>query len=174
MIVTETKLADAYIIELEPRYDERGFFSRAFCARELATFAMSTTFVQTNISYSHARGTLRGLHYQVAPAAETKLVRCIRGAICDVVVDLRPESPTYRQHELVELTADNRRSLYVPKMFAHGFQSLTDGAEVMYEVDEFYSPEHERGLRYDDPALSIPWPEPVTAISAKDRAWPLI
>lgn len=130
--------------------------------------------VQANLSYNHRAGTLRGMHYQLPPAAETKLVRCTQGAILDVIVDLREGSPTYLQHIAVELTAENRRALYVPEMFAHGYQALTDGAEVVYQVGEAYTPGYERGLRHDDPQLGIQWPMPVTVISAKDQAWTLL
>ncbi len=174
MRFTETKLPGAYIIDVDLHADDRGFFARAFCAREFADKGLNPAFVQANISFNAKKGTLRGLHYQIEPAAETKLVRCTRGAIYDVIVDLRPGSPTYLQHAGVELTAENRRALYVPKMFAHGYQTLSDDAEVVYQVDAFYEPTLERGLRYDDPRLQIEWPEPVTAISNKDRAWALL
>lgn len=133
---------------------------------------MNTRTVQCNLSFNHRAGTLRGMHYQAPPATETKLVRCVRGAIFDVIVDLRPNSPTFLQHVGVELTAENRRALYVPELFAHGYQTLTDDTEVLYMVGEFYTPGAERGLRYDDPALGIAWPLPVSAISEKDLAWP--
>ncbi|UFP96564.1 dTDP-4-dehydrorhamnose 3,5-epimerase [Gloeobacter morelensis] len=169
-----TKLAGAWIIELERREDERGFFARTFCAREFEAQGLAGTFAQSNLSYNHRAGTLRGMHYQVAPALETKLVRCTRGAIYDVIVDLRPGSRTYLQHIGVELSEDNRRALYVPGLFAHGYQALTDGAEVLYQVGEFYTPGYERGLRYDDPALAIDWPLPVSVLSTKDNGWPLL
>jgi dTDP-4-dehydrorhamnose 3,5-epimerase len=130
--------------------------------------------VQVKLSYNYHKGTLRGMHYQAAPAAEVKLVRCIRGAVWDVIVDVRPQSPTYLQHFAVELSADNRKALYVPQMFAHGYQTLTENAEVVYQVDEFYSPANERGLRYDDPKIGIQWPLAVQSISAKDQAWALL
>lgn len=169
----ETTLAGAFIIEPEIREDVRGGFGRTFCVNEFAAHGLSTNIVQANLSFNHLRGTLRGLHYQLAPAAETKIIRCTSGAILDVIVDLRPESPTYLQHLAVELTAANRRALYVPKLFAHGYQTLTDGAEVTYQVDAPYAPGQERGLRYDDPRLAIRWPLPVSAISEKDMRWPL-
>jgi dTDP-4-dehydrorhamnose 3,5-epimerase len=125
------------------------------------------------MSFNYNKGTLRGMHYQVPPAAETKFIRCVRGGIYDVIVDMRPESPTFLQHIGVELTADNRRALYIPEMFAHGFQTLSDDTEVLYLVGEFYTPGYERGLRYDDPALKLEWPLPVSVISEKDANWPL-
>ncbi len=167
MRFVETPLAGAFLIDLEPHSDDRGFFARTFCAREFAERGLASAFVQTNVSFNHAAGTLRGMHYQLPPAAETKLVRCTSGAIYDVIVDLRN-----RQHFGVELTAANRRAIYVPAMFAHGYITLTDGAEVVYQVDAFYAPDCERGLRYDDPALGIRWPIPVSVISEKDESWP--
>ncbi|MBF2025932.1 MAG: dTDP-4-dehydrorhamnose 3,5-epimerase [Oscillatoriales cyanobacterium C42_A2020_001] len=174
MIFTETKLKGAFIIDLELREDQRGAFARTFCANEFEAHGLKPTVAQCNLSFNHKAGTLRGMHYQVPPAAETKLVRCTQGAIYDVIIDMRPNSPTFMQHIGVELTAENRRSLYVPEMFAHGYQSLTDGAEVVYQVGEFYTPGYERGLRYDDPALGIEWPLPITVISEKDAAWALV
>jgi dTDP-4-dehydrorhamnose 3,5-epimerase len=174
MIFTETELKGAFIIDLEERRDHRGFFARTFCAREFEGHGLKPTVAQCNLSFNHKKGTLRGMHYQIAPATETKLVRCTQGAIYDVIVDMRPDSPTYLSHIGVELTAENRRALYVPEMFAHGYQALTDGAEVVYQVGEFYTPGYECGLRYDDPRLGIEWPLAVTEISAKDAAWPLI
>ncbi|MFN7659089.1 MAG: dTDP-4-dehydrorhamnose 3,5-epimerase, partial [Dolichospermum sp.] len=135
---------------------------------------LKPTVAQCNLSFNHKKGTLRGMHYQTLPAAETKLIRCTQGAIYDVIVDMRPESPTYLSHIGVELTAENRRALYVPEMFAHGYQALTDGAEVVYQVGEFYTPGYERGLRYDDPILGISWPLNATEMSDKDRNWPLL
>lgn len=173
MILTQTTLKDAYLIDLELREDDRGAFARTFCAQEFAAHGLKPTVAQCNLSFNHKAGTLRGMHYQVPPAAETKLVRCTKGAIYDVIIDMRPDSPTYLQHFGVELTADNRRALYVPELFAHGYQALTDGAEVVYQVGEFYTPGYERGLRYDDPAFGIEWPLPVSMISAKDAAWDL-
>ena len=174
MLFHETEISGAYVIELERRVDPRGFFARAFCAREFESHNLATNFVQMNISCSSKKGTLRGLHYQTGLASETKVIRCIRGAIYDVIVDLRPGSPTYLRHASVTLTADNGKAFYVPKMFAHAYQALADDVEVLYQVDAFYSAEHERGLRYDDPALAIPWPETVTVVSEKDRSWPLL
>lgn len=173
MIFTETTLKDAYVIDVDMREDERGGFSRTFCAHEFAEHGLKNTVAQCNLSFNHKAGTLRGMHYQIPPAAETKLVRCTKGAIYDVIIDMRPDSPTYLQHFGVELTAENRRALYIPELFAHGYQALTDGAEVVYQVGEFYTPGYERGLRYDDPAFGIEWPLAVTVISEKDAAWAL-
>ena len=158
----------------EVREDERGGFARIFCQREFEAHGLNPEVAQCNLSYNHNAGTLRGMHYQLAPAAETKLVRCTRGRILDVIVDMRPDSPTYLQHISAELSEENRMALYVPGLFAHGYQALTDGAEVTYQVGEFYTPGAERGLRYDDPRLGINWPLPVSVISEKDAAWPLL
>ncbi|MGM3308141.1 dTDP-4-dehydrorhamnose 3,5-epimerase [Anabaena sp. WFMT] len=174
MIFTSTNLSGAFIIDLEEKSDSRGFFARTFCAQEFADHGLKSTVAQCNLSFNHQKGTLRGMHYQILPAAETKLIRCTQGAIYDVIIDMRPESPTYLSHIGVELTAENRRALYVPEMFAHGYQALTDGAEVVYQVGEFYTPGYERGLRYDDPLLEISWPLGVTEMSDKDRNWPLL
>ena len=167
-----TELAGAFIIEPQPFVDERGLFARTFCAAEFAKHGLVTEFVQCSTSFNRKRGTLRGLHYQLQPAVEVKLVRCTAGAIGDVVVDLRPDSPTYRKHILVELSAENRRALYIPEMFAHGFQTVVDDAEVFYQISEFYAPDRSTGVSYDDPKLGICWPLPVTIISDKDREWP--
>lgn len=169
-----TPIESVAILELEEHHDERGFFARSFCRDEFESNGLLPDVVQCNISYNHVAGTLRGMHFQLAPATEAKLVRCIAGAVVDQIVDLRPESPTYLHHVSVELTAANRRSLYVPPMFAHGYQTLVDGTEVLYQVSERYTPGMERGLRFDDPALGLSWPLPVTAVSAKDAAWPLL
>jgi dTDP-4-dehydrorhamnose 3,5-epimerase len=174
MIFTKTHLPGAFIIDLEEKADSRGFFARTFCAEEFAAHGLKPTVAQCNLSFNHQKGTLRGMHYQILPAAETKLIRCTQGAIYDVIIDMRPESPTYLLHIGVELTAENRRALYVPEMFAHGYQALTDGAEVVYQVGEFYTPGYERGLRYDDPLLGISWPLSATEMSEKDRNWPLL
>jgi len=172
MRFTETDLPGAFIIDIQPLEDERGFFARGFCERELAEHGLIPRVVQANISFNRRKGTLRGMHYQVAPHEETKLVRCTRGALYDVIVDLRPDSSTYLQWTGVELTANNHRALFVPQGFAHGFQTLQDDTEAFYQVSEFYTPTAERGLRYDDPAIAIHWPLAVTSISAKDAAWP--
>jgi len=157
---------------MEKRGDERGFFARAFCEREFAQHGLSSRIVQANNSLSARKGTLRGMHYQRAPHQEAKVVGCIRGAIYDVVLDLRPDSPTYLRWAAAELTAENHRSLYIPEGCAHGFQTLMDGAEVLYLMSEFYAPGHAAGVRYDDPAFAIEWPLPVACISDADRAWP--
>lgn len=171
MIFTQTPIPGAYLIDLEKRGDERGFFARAFCEREFASHGLSSRFVQVNNSLTAQAGTLRGMHYQLAPRAETKVVRCLRGALHDVVLDLRPGSPTFGQSFGADLTAENRRMMYVPKGFAHGFITLADDTEAFYFVDEFYAPEHERGVRWDDPKFAIPWPIPPAVLSDKDRAW---
>ena len=168
-----TILRGAYVVTLERKEDDRGFFARTFCQQEFADHGLKPAVAQCNLSYNHKAGTLRGMHFQVPPAAETKLVRCTRGAVYDVIVDLRPDSPTYLRHVGVELSEDNHKALYVPELFAHGYQTLTDGAEVAYQVGEMYTPGYERGLRYDDPALGIKWPGPVTVISPKDASGPL-
>lgn len=170
----ETHLKGAFIIELEERCDNRGFFARTFCAKEFSDRGLYPTVSQCNLSFNFKKGTLRGMHYQVPPATETKLIRCITGAIYDVIIDMRPHSPTYLSHINVELTAENRRALYVPEMFAHGFQTLADNTEVMYQMGGFYTPGYDRGLHYDDPILDIDWPLPVTEISERDATWPLL
>ncbi|MBD2208541.1 dTDP-4-dehydrorhamnose 3,5-epimerase [Nostoc linckia FACHB-104] len=174
MIFIKTALKDAFIVELEKKQDHRGFFARSFCAQEFVTHGLKSIVAQCNVSYNYKKGTLRGMHYQLAPAAETKLIRCTKGAIYDVIIDMRPDSPTFLSHIGVELTADNHRALYVPELFAHGYQALTDDAEVVYQVGEFYTPGYERGLRYDDPFFNIEWPLEVTEISEKDLNWPLL
>ena len=172
MIFTETPLAGAFVIALEPREDERGFFARAFCKNELAEHGLPNEIVQANLSFNHRRGTLRGMHMQAPPHGEDKMVRCIAGAIWDAIVDLRPGSPTYLKWFGVELSAANRLMLYVPKGFAHGYQSLTDGSEVLYMVTQFYTPGAERGLRWNDPAFGIPWPVGDPILSPKDAVAP--
>jgi len=168
----ETKIEGVYIVEQTLIADERGFYARTFCSREFASVSgLDDNFVQCNASYNNTAGTLRGLHYQTDPAPEAKFVRCVQGAIVDVAVDLRQSSPTYLQHVMVELTAENRRALYVPRYFAHGFQTLTDNTEITYQVSEFYTPETERGLRFDDPKLAIDWPLEISNISQKDASW---
>lgn len=169
-----TTLEGACIVEPEPHQDSRGLFARTFCAQEFRNQGLSDTFVQCNTSWNTHKGTVRGLHYQLSPSCEAKLVRCTAGGVWDVIVDLRPESPTYRQHLGIELSARNRRALYIPEMFAHGFQALEDGTEVFYQMSEFYTPELARGLRYNDPKLGIRWPLPVTSISDKDEKWALL
>jgi dTDP-4-dehydrorhamnose 3,5-epimerase len=174
MIFVETELHGAYVLELERHADSRGFFARAFCQSEFEAHGLKPIIAQANIASNPRKGTLRGMHFQYPPAAETKLVRCTRGAIVDIIVDLRPESPTYLRHIAVELTADNHRALYVPERFAHGYQVLRDNTDTSYQVGEFYAPGAESGLRHDDPRLGLHWPLPVTAISDKDRVWPLL
>ena len=169
MKFTETPLAGAFVIELEKRGDERGWFARAFCEREYAAQGLNHRIVQANTSFSAIKGTLRGMHYQLAPMAEDKIFRCIRGAIFDAIIDLRPESPTFLKTFTVELTAENRLALYIPKGFAHGFMTLVENTEVFYFVTEFYSPKHERGIRYNDPKFGICWPMEPAVISDKDR-----
>ena len=167
-------LAGAYLVEPEPRRDDRGSFVRAFCAREFAQAGLETTYVQMNLSDNTHRGTLRGMHYQHAPHAEVKLVRCVRGAIFDVIVDLRPGSRTEGQWFGARLSQDDGLTMYVPRGFAHGYQALTDGAAVHYMASAYYAPEAEGGCRHDDPSLGIQWPLPVICLSAKDAAWPLL
>jgi dTDP-4-dehydrorhamnose 3,5-epimerase len=174
MIFTETELHGAYVIDLERREDNRGFFARTFCQDEFEAHGLKPVIAQANVGYNRYRGTVRGMHFQYPPKPETKLVRATRGAILDIIVDLRPESPTYLQHVAVELDEDNRRALYVPERFAHGYQVLADGTETTYQVGEFYAPECEGGLRHDDPRLGLSWPLPVTEISDKDRGWKLL
>ena len=171
MIFIETALQGAFLIEIEKFEDNRGFFARAFCRTEFEKHGLNPLVVQTNVSFNRRKGTLRGMHYQAHPYDETKLVRCTRGAIYDVIIDLRQDSPSYKQWVGVELTSDNHRILYVPESFAHGFQTLEDGTEVTYQVSQFYSPGYERGTRYNDPAFAIQWPLPVAVISEKDRNW---
>ncbi len=170
MRFSPTPLVGAYLIDLEKRGDDRGFFARVFCEREFAQHKLVTNFVQVNTSLSAERGTLRGMHYQLPPASETKLVRCVRGALYDVIVDLRPGSPSFGKWFGAELTAENRTMMYVPKGFAHGFVTLTDATEAFYFVDEFYAPEQERIVRWNDPKFGITWPIAPTNQSDKDKA----
>lgn len=169
-----TTLAGAYLIHPSPLVDRRGSFARAFCAREFADAGLETTYLQTNINSNVRAGTTRGLHFQRAPHAEVKLVRCVKGAIHDVIVDIREESPTYLRWFAAELSEDNGRTMYVPKGFAHGYQALSDGATAFYMMSAFHAPASEGGLRYDDPKLSIAWPRDVSDLSEKDAAWPLL
>jgi dTDP-4-dehydrorhamnose 3,5-epimerase len=171
MIFTKTKLEGAYIVELEQKRDNRGFFARGWCRNEFTDQGLIAQLAQVNISFSIEKGTLRGMHYQTAPFEEAKLMRCTRGGIYDVIIDLRPASPTYKQWIGAELTANNYTMLYVPEGFAHGFQTLEDHTEVVYQVSQFYAPQSERGVRYDDPAFGIVWPADVRVISDKDRQW---
>lgn len=167
-----TDLPGAWIITPEPVRDERGFFARVFCARELGEKELETNFVQHSISASVTKGTLRGMHYQREPHGEVKIVTCLKGAILDVIIDLRAGSPTFRKWQGFELTQENRDRLYIPKGFAHGFQTLTDDVEMLYLISAFYEPAAASGVRYDDPAFGITWPLPVAVMSDKDRAWP--
>lgn len=171
MIFTETKLQGAFIIDLQRREDSRGFFARGFCQHEFADHGLKPVIAQANLAFNARAGTVRGMHFQYPPAAESKLVRCTRGAIVDIIVDLRPESPTYMQHVAVELDEDDHRAIYVPERFAHGYQALCDKTETSYMVGEFYTPSAEGGLRYDDPQLGLTWPLPVSIVSDKDRAF---
>jgi len=172
VIFLETSVDGVWIVEPERHADARGFFARTWCATEFARHGLSPCFVQASISHTPQRGTLRGLHYQAAPHAEAKLVRCTRGAIYDVAVDLRPDSPTFRRHAAVVLDADNRFALYIPEGCAHGFQTLTDDTEVLYQMSALYVPEAARGVRWDDPAFAIPWPPADRIIADRDRRYP--
>lgn len=168
----ETPLRGAFLIDLEPRGDDRGFFARAFCAKEFEAHGLETRIVQANVSRNVKKGTLRGMHYQRPPKAEVKMVRCVTGAVFDVIVDLRPSSPTYLRWFGIELTRESGRMLYVPHGFAHGYQALTDDSDVLYLVSEFYAPDHEAAVRWDDPAFGIRWPIADPLLSPKDRALP--
>jgi dTDP-4-dehydrorhamnose 3,5-epimerase len=169
VIFTETKLRGAFIIDMERREDSRGYFARAFCQKEFEAHGLKPTIAQANMAHNIMKGTVRGMHFQYPPAAETKLVRCTRGAILDIIVDLRPESKTYLQHVTVELNEDNQRAIYVPERFAHGYQALRDNTDTSYQVGEFYTPNAEGGLMYNDPRLGLKWPLPVSVISDKDQ-----
>ncbi len=171
MIFTETKLRGAFIIDLERREDPRGFFARMFCQNEFTDHGLKPVIAQANVGSNLKKGTIRGMHFQYPPAAETKYVRCTRGAILDIIVDLRPESETYLQHVAVELSADNQRGLYIPERFGHGYQTLEDSTDTTYMVGEFYTPGVEGGLMYNDPRLGLEWPLPVSVISEKDSQW---
>ena len=174
MIFIETGLEGAFVIDVNRLGDSRGFFARAFCQRDFREHGLNPVIAQTNIAFNKVKGTVRGMHFQYPPAAETKLVRCTRGAILDIIVDLRPESPTYLRHIAVELSADNHRALYVPERFAHGYQVLEDATETSYQASEFYSPQNEGGLRYNDPRLGLTWLLPVSEVSEKDDRWKLL
>ncbi len=168
----EAALPGVFVIEPEPVEDERGFFARTFCAREFEQQGLDARLMQCSISFNPSKGTLRGMHYQAPPLAEAKLVRCTRGAIFDVVVDLRLDSPTYKQWFAAHLSAENYRALYIPQGLAHGFQTLADATEVAYQMSEYFHADSARGVRWDDPAFGIQWPDDVRIISAKDRAYP--
>lgn len=173
MIFTETRFKGAFVIDLKSIDDDRGFFARSFCQQEFAAHNLKTAVAQCNVSFNKRKGTLRGMHFQVPPKAEAKLVRCTRGAIHDVIIDLRFDSPTCYQWEAFELSAENHKSLYIPEGFAHGFQTLNDETEVFYQMFEFFSPEHARGIRWNDPAFKIDWPLSNPIISAKDNSYQL-
>ena len=173
MVFTETKLKGAFIIEPELLRDERGFFARTWCRHEFTLHRLNTRLVQCNISFNRRKGTLRGMHYQATPHAEAKLVRCTRGSIYDVIIDLRPDSPTFKQWAASELTERNCLMLYIPEGFAHGFQTLKDDTEVFYQMSEFYHPESARGIRWDDPAFLITWPLLCLTVSSKDNSYQL-
>ncbi len=172
MLFQEAKLPGVFEIQLEPHFDERGFFARAWCQKEFASNGLNSQLAQCNISGTARKGTLRGMHYQVSPHAEAKLVRCTRGAIYDVVLDLRSQSPKFKEWIAVRLTAEKRNMIYIPEGCAHGFQTLDDDVEVFYQMSEFYHPESARGVRWDDPAFQIAWPEKVEVISERDRTYP--
>jgi dTDP-4-dehydrorhamnose 3,5-epimerase len=174
MKFNKTIFPDALLIDLERNADSRGFFSRTFCMREFAEHGLETAFVQHSRSYSKERGTLRGMHFQTPPHGEVKVVSCIRGAIFDVIIDVRPHSTHYLQWQGFELTEENRCQIYIPSGFAHGFQALSPSADVQYLISAFYVPKAASGFRYDDPAFSISWPLPVSVISNRDKAWPYI
>lgn len=173
MTFTETRIPGAWIVDLTPIHDDRGFFATTWVAAEFAARGLDASFAQCNLAFNHKKGTLRGLHFQRAPQEQVKLVRCVRGAVYDVVVDLRPGSPAFRQWAGVELTADNRRMLYVPAGLAHGYLTLSDDAEVSYQASTPWAPQSEGGVRWDDPAFGIAWPFEPAVISNRDATWPL-
>jgi len=172
LIFTETKLAGAFVIEVGRHTDERGFFARTFCQQEFEAHGLKAEVAQCNVSFNKRKGTLRGMHYQAAPFAEAKLVRCTAGSIYDVIIDLRPASPTFKRHFAVELSAENHRMLYIPDDFAHGFQTLEDDTEVFYQMAQRYSAEHARGVRWNDPAFGIEWPKGERIIIERDQNYP--
>jgi dTDP-4-dehydrorhamnose 3,5-epimerase len=172
MIFQQTKVRGAFEIHVEPKPDERGFFARAWCQKEFESNKLNPKLVQCNVSFNSRKGTLRGMHYQASPYAEAKVVRCTRGAVYDVVVDLRPHSPTYRDWVAVVLTAEKRNMMYVPEGCGHGFLTLEDGTEVFYQMSEFYNADSALGVRWDDPAFQIAWPAKVYVISERDRSYP--
>ena len=172
MIFTETKLSGAYVIDIEKHEDERGFFARSWCEREFEAHGLNPRLVQCNISFNSRKGTMRGMHYQAKPYEEAKLIRCTMGSIYDVIVDFRPDSPGFKQFASVVLTPRNRRMLYVPEGFAHGFLTLEDDTEVFYQMSEFYAPESARGFRWNDPSFAIEWPSDIQVVSERDRNYP--
>jgi dTDP-4-dehydrorhamnose 3,5-epimerase len=172
VIFTPTPLGGALVIEVEPDADERGLFARTWCRRELEARGLETRVAQCSTSFNTRKGTVRGMHYQSSPCAETKIVRCTRGSVYDVIIDLRPDSPTFTRHFGIVLTPDDRKAVYVPPGFAHGFQTLEDNSEVFYQMSEFYSPEHSRGVRWNDPAFQVPWPPGDRIVSERDRSYP--
>ena len=172
MLFASTYLEGAFLIDIEPRTDERGFFARTWCRQELAARGLDTEVAQESISYNRLAGTVRGLHFQRSPHEENKIVRCTRGAIFDVIVDLRRDSSSYLRWQGFELTAENRSAVFIPKGVAHGFQTLTDHCEVNYHISAFYAPDASSGYRYDDDSFEIKWPLPVTVISERDASWP--
>ncbi len=172
MIFTETNLQGAFIIDIERLEDERGFFARSWCRKEFTEKGLCHDFVQCNISYNKYKATLRGMHYQIAPFEEIKLVRCTKGSIYDVIVDIRPKSSTFKRWESFELSAENRQALYIPEGFAHGFQTLENDTEVLYQMSQYYSPEHARGIRWNELVLAIDWPIAKKIISKKDQSFP--
>ncbi len=172
MKFSETNIPGAHVISLEPKRDDRGFFARAWCQEELASQGLCTRVVQCNIGHSDRKGALRGIHFQTAPHEEVKVVRCTRGGVFDVIVDLRPDSPAFGRHHAIELWADEHLLLYVPAGVGHGYQTLTDEAEIFYQASEFYHAECSAGLRYNDPALNIDWPREVAVIAPRDLTWP--
>jgi dTDP-4-dehydrorhamnose 3,5-epimerase len=172
VIFTETSLSGAFVLDIERRIDERGFFTRTYCQREFESHGLLPTAAQCNLAFNARAGTLRGMHWRAQPLSEAKLVRVVRGAILDVIIDLRPNSSTYLRHEAVELNAENHRALYVPPMFAHGFQTLTDHTEVFYHMSELYDPEFDRAARWNDPAFGIRWPLPNPILNERDRSYP--
>jgi len=174
MIFTETRLQGAFVVDLDRKEDSRGFFARTFCQDEFGEHGLNPVVAQASVAFNRTKGTIRGMHFQFPPSAETKLVRCTRGAALDVIVDLRPESPTYLEHVAVELSEENGRALYVPERFAHGYQVLEDDTEAAYQIGEFYAPDAAGGVRHDDPRLGIEWPLPATEVSEKDLTWPLL
>lgn len=172
MIFTKTHLAGAFVIEMDKKTDSRGFFARVFCRNENHAHTLTTDIVQVNNSFNPKKGTLRGMHYQLPPAEEVKMVRCISGALYDIILDLRPDSETFGESFGIELTAENRQMLYVPQGFAHGIITLEENTELLYFVNNYYTPSEERGLRFDDPKFNLQWPMAYREISEKDRSWP--